>query len=909
MKTLLLAILFLISFTIFAEECASIRQYWSNSQSQNKHELAKSILANNPQCFDIEEMSVEEAAKIREMAQQGTIALTTDGAVDIYGSDDCKTKRASWSHARSRNDHDEARSILVSDSQCFNVEQMSDDDAAKIRELAQSGISVDNATGNISLQNTDECKTIIQQKSNAQSRNEMDKAREILFGNQHCFNIEIMSDEDAAKIRDQAHRIVLPDAQVIEKECQGYTQEELKNMKLNLPSTPPSIRAHEKYMEYTAKLEILNACDDNFTFSHETLTQEEALAKINEALGKTTNTQLVDQPITFPKPSIDCSIVNVPAARQALDAGYARNTSLIQERTTKTQELTREIQDANRAVTTGFSASQASTLDSLKSGSFNFSGTDKSITTPKMRSLNEIVTNPIILALDEEILLQGTKNAVNDYLIDSCNNWIPPMPLAAVAPVQEREIDEGSSGTISNALSDGASSLLPAIIDVDSAVIETQDSKHSGSLVFDTPVITVDESELQGTEKNEKITPTIEPEVEDISVADAMTDGTIGDTIQEEDKLEAITQVQEATTTKDTRDAAANDLKKKEEKLASINARIAQARSIAEAYHLEETLGLSSAMAEVRAARDEFTRQNNLIAGPIETGAIAGEEQAQERENDSNDKGTECVQAVTKYFSEYISKDTMDKYLQIQSKLTMHRLAWAYLEKMEDDTKPIEENIKILVNKMDAENIQDIEGRTDFETAKKQFNKAPMSRRALADIVPYMKDILVDQSANVTEENKMYQIHEADIKMLDILSERERENQNFNGRQFSNREHDNSVLNILFIINASYSSGEKLKGANKQKHIDILAWQIKKLEDELTDTLNSMGTPLQCSDEAMGTLCCSELTLKGQERFNELMKNCSEMTDALNEGINKRSINEDKYNRVRYGDIWLHTAF
>ena len=258
----------------------------------------------------------------------------------------------------------------------------------------------------------------------------------------------------------------------------------------------------------------------------------------------------------------------------------------------------------------------------------------------------------------------------------------------------------------------------------------------------------------------------------------------------------------------------------------------------------------------------------------------------------------ECESALKSLFAEKVTSSQASNFLKIQSDLTIHRLAWAYLKAQKEDQSSKLENIErtILTLLDDKYTSSD----ADFIKAREAFESQPLSRAALADISPYLKEVL---SQEYGQEAKPFLLNASDLKLLHTIAKFEKQNAvngKFDSRMLA-RKSPQGMLNFAKIINASYkvsttteedALGVELKLQGLEKTIGIL-------QKRINDFLKDIKIPSQCLDEKI----CSE------EMMDELFKNDEIVQKIFWDSLSDKLESDDLLlNNLTYGEIWLKVS-
>jgi hypothetical protein len=237
-----------------------------------------------------------------------------------------------------------------------------------------------------------------------------------------------------------------------------------------------------------------------------------------------------------------------------------------------------------------------------------------------------------------------------------------------------------------------------------------------------------------------------------------------------------------------------------------------------------------------------------------------------------------------------VPKEKLNKFLEIQAGLTMHKLAYAlFRNDVSRESFKLEEQILAMTKQV--ENQSDPE----FVAAREMFEKNPLSRTALSKILPHIEHILNDQ---IDEQNPIkrqyFTLGMSDIKMLAILAEKERKfaSGKFDHRLYRSHTHDNSILNFTKIINSS------IRGTNDSKENvkKTMARRVRRLHEQANSLIASIDLGDDCTE--IKASCLKEID--GKPVINENFLNIIVQATESLQGVNRH-----KY--LRYGDVWLYT--
>lgn len=258
---------------------------------------------------------------------------------------------------------------------------------------------------------------------------------------------------------------------------------------------------------------------------------------------------------------------------------------------------------------------------------------------------------------------------------------------------------------------------------------------------------------------------------------------------------------------------------------------------------------------------------------------------------------SECLNSLESIVKgDEVKEEKLREFLKLQAGLTMHKLALATFAKdINKERFTLEGQILNILDEMD-ENRKNAE----FDKVYKMFKhpKNKLSRHALAEVLPLIKDILNKQSEEEDPvKRQLFNLDMSDIKMLSILTEKEKQYNNGSYAQIlsSNKASDNSVLNFTKIINSSIRNTNASNNSIRktmERRLKNLVTQANKLVLDLLSGTECEVLLQACSQKAQdGTLVMS----------NNLLNAISGIADKLS--------NPDKHKYLRYGDVWLYTKW
>jgi hypothetical protein len=256
----------------------------------------------------------------------------------------------------------------------------------------------------------------------------------------------------------------------------------------------------------------------------------------------------------------------------------------------------------------------------------------------------------------------------------------------------------------------------------------------------------------------------------------------------------------------------------------------------------------------------------------------------------------ECESALKILFQEKITKNEAAQFLQLQGDLTLHRLAWAFLKKQSGDQNQKLESIQDTI--IELLNDKYTNSNPDFVKARKLFEDQPLSRTALAEISPYLKEFL---SAEFKDSEELYKLNMSDLKLLSALAKKEKETAN-NGKfdyRMLDSESPNGMLNFLTLINSSY----RLNQATEEDELNVEA-QLKGIENlmismqkKIADLLDRIDLPENCIED---TNCNQNEKMHSFFNLNEDVQKL--FWDSLADKLMSDDLLLEK---LSYGDLWL----
>lgn len=256
----------------------------------------------------------------------------------------------------------------------------------------------------------------------------------------------------------------------------------------------------------------------------------------------------------------------------------------------------------------------------------------------------------------------------------------------------------------------------------------------------------------------------------------------------------------------------------------------------------------------------------------------------------------QCESAVAELFNKEISEKDAGEFLRLQGEITLHRLAWAYLKAQSSDSDDKAESIERTI----IELLNDKYSNTDpaFIKAREAFESQPLSRSTLADVAPYLKDVL---SAKYKNEDSRFVLNQSDLKLLTVLAKQEREtalNGNFDHRMLKS-DSPQGMLNFLKLINSSYKTylNQSEKDLNVEVKLRGLENVLSSMQKRLSHLLDKLSLPSECVGD---DLCVSPPSMAN------LFEQNSEIQKILWESLASSLESDDVLlDKLSYGDIWL----
>lgn len=255
-----------------------------------------------------------------------------------------------------------------------------------------------------------------------------------------------------------------------------------------------------------------------------------------------------------------------------------------------------------------------------------------------------------------------------------------------------------------------------------------------------------------------------------------------------------------------------------------------------------------------------------------------------------------CLEGLRAHF-EKTDPQSAKTFFNLQAKLTLHRLAWAYLDAQEKKNLAPGQKLSRVEDSI-AETMLDIATQSqspEFSAARDRFLAAPLSRVGLAEATQSIRQIVQAQSTDV---RRPYTLHVEDIKMISLLSELEGQSADPKASLFvQNPRSNRSVLNLLKIINSAYTGSTHASIAREKATVDREIDRLTKLQEawgeRLTQALKQVP---QCSEVKVCSDCVDGSSDSSENAVQILIQ-------ALSQGLR-----DNQFLGVKYGDVWLRTS-
>ena len=259
----------------------------------------------------------------------------------------------------------------------------------------------------------------------------------------------------------------------------------------------------------------------------------------------------------------------------------------------------------------------------------------------------------------------------------------------------------------------------------------------------------------------------------------------------------------------------------------------------------------------------------------------------------------ECESALKSLFAEKISKSQASDFLKVQADITLHRMAWAYLKAQKSDQTDKLENVEKTILTLLDEKYTSTDPK--FQKARDLFEAQPLSRTALAEIGPHLKEVL---SKEFGKESQAFILNASDLKLLHAVSKFEKKSAvygKYDSRMMA-RKSPQGMLNFAKLINSSYKtySSTTEDALNVELKLQGLEKIINLLQKRINDFIKVLEIPTQCKEN---DLCEENGTLAEIFQKNEEIQNI--FWESLAEELESDDI---LLNNLTYGEIWVRTT-
>lgn len=258
----------------------------------------------------------------------------------------------------------------------------------------------------------------------------------------------------------------------------------------------------------------------------------------------------------------------------------------------------------------------------------------------------------------------------------------------------------------------------------------------------------------------------------------------------------------------------------------------------------------------------------------------------------------ECLEAIRTELTKE-NPNASKEFFNLQSRLTLHRLAWAHLSRVSklgiqtgsNEIPRLENEIKKVLEKISKKTSD-----PNFLSAKENFTRSPLSRKTLSDALESLSLVLKDQS-NAKPEELDYLLHLEDLKTISILGELEDLTQAKSSQFTKSHASATSILHLTKIINSAYQT-KSVDDLEREKK--VVSAEIKRLEKQQSKWVEKLAQVFEKEPSCSNVQVCPDCS-KTDEKQKSLSLEL--ILKALHEDLKKND-----YQGVRYGEVWLRTA-
>lgn len=259
----------------------------------------------------------------------------------------------------------------------------------------------------------------------------------------------------------------------------------------------------------------------------------------------------------------------------------------------------------------------------------------------------------------------------------------------------------------------------------------------------------------------------------------------------------------------------------------------------------------------------------------------------------------ECKTALTTLFANKISKSEAEDFLKVQGDLTLHRMAWAYLKAQKNDQSKTLENVERTILTLLDEKYTSTD--PNFKKARDLFESQPLSRTALAEISPFLKEAL---AKNFAPGSEAFLLNASDLKLLHALSTfeaRTPKKGKYDSRMLSNQS-PQGMLNFMKLINSSYktSNTDTEEALNVELKLQGIEKTIRVYQEKMNKFFKHLDLPNQCQFNS--TVNCK----KDGNSVSEVFRLNEDVQNILWDVLSQKLITDDSLlDQLTFGKVWL----
>jgi hypothetical protein len=275
-------------------------------------------------------------------------------------------------------------------------------------------------------------------------------------------------------------------------------------------------------------------------------------------------------------------------------------------------------------------------------------------------------------------------------------------------------------------------------------------------------------------------------------------------------------------------------------------------------------------------------------------------------------RGEEIIQSCDAEVAQYLGKENPNftkKYFQLRAKLSLHRLSWLHLKKLEKDgvKNPERQKVESSILELLKEHDESVKNDPEFKKSAEAFAARPLSRKTLSNVLgPLTEAMRSAGAASMTEADAPFWLGVEDLKMIQVLSELEDIKDVKSSRLTNSRTAATGMLNLIKIINSSYNSGNVADVSNQisrvQRAIDQIQKELAELEKTLFEKIAGKSDACKALSLIEGSTTICTNCDKSPPEYELKIGLKSILEKALNE-----QLKQNNYDGIRYNDVWLHT--